>query len=57
MLNLDNSDVVDRLQVVGGNLCLNDAAIYVELPPTSFQVTNPYDPFSPVLEITLASRP
>ena len=57
MLNLDNSDVVDRLQVVGGDLCLNDTAICVELPPTSFQVTNPYDPFSPVLEITLASRP
>ena len=57
MLNSDKSEVVDALQVVGGDLCLDDTAICVELPPRSFQVTDPYDSFSPVLEITLASRP
>jgi len=57
LLNSDKSAVDDVLQVVGGDLCLNDTAICVELPPTLFQVTDPYDIFSPVLEITLASRP
>jgi hypothetical protein len=57
MLSSDKSVVVDALQMVGGDLCLNDTAICVEFPPTSFQVTNPYDSFSPVLEITLASHP
>ena len=56
-LNSDKSAVVDALQAVGGDLCLNDTAICVELQPTSFQVTDPYDSFSPVLDITLASRP
>jgi hypothetical protein len=56
-LNSDESAVVDALEVVGGDLCLNDTAICVELQPTSFQVTDPYDSFSPVLDITLASRP
>jgi len=57
LLNTDKLAVDDVLQVVGGDLCLNDTAICVELLPTSFQTTDPYDPRSPVLDITLASRP
>lgn len=57
VLNFDKSAVFDVLQVVGGGLCLNETAICVELLPTSFQATDPYDPFSLVFETTLASRP
>lgn len=57
LLNSDKLAVVDVLQVVGGDLCLDDTAICVELLPKSFQTTDPYDPLSPVLEITLASPP
>jgi hypothetical protein len=57
LLNTDKLAVDDVLEVVGGDLCLNDTAICVEIPPKSFQTTDPYDPGSPVFEITLASRP
>jgi len=62
LVSILNNDIAgesvdDDLRVVGGELCLNDTAICVMLPPTSFQVVDPYDPLSLVLEITLASPP